>query len=100
MCDTLPPEAAQLAQKIHTELLQDGSVLHGESLRKALGFRSVAAMTKAIARKKVVLPFFRMPPRRGVFVLSLEVATYLARQRAEAGGLCLPGNQEGGAAMP
>ena len=81
------------------ELRQDGSVLHGESLRKALSFASVAALNKAIARKKVILPFFRMPPRRGLFVLSLDVAHYLARQRAEAGGLCTSGNQEGGAAM-
>ena len=102
MCDTLPPEATQLAKKIHTELLEkDGSVLTGDSLRRALGFSTVGAMTKAIARKKLILPFFKMPPRRGLFVLSLEVAYYLASQRAEAGGLCLPdSSQEGGAAMP
>lgn len=102
MCDHLPPEAMPLVEEIHADLRKDaGPVLGGETLSKALGFGSVAAMSKAIARKTVVLPFFRMPPRRGLFVLTREVAYYLARQRIETGGPCVPGsNQEGGAAMP
>jgi hypothetical protein len=95
MYDPLPPAAARLFPQIHADLLRDGTVLHGETLKKALGFTSVAAMAKSIARKKVDLPFFEMPPRRGLFVLSIEVAYYLARQRADAG----KSSKKGGAAM-
>lgn len=96
MHQPLPPDGARIFPQIHADLLREGMVLHGESLRKALGFKSVAALTKAIARKKVDLPFFEMPPRRGLFVLSVEVAYYLARQAASG----RPGVKKGGAAMP
>lgn len=98
MCEAdLSPEVAQLANDIHAELLQEGgSVLSGESLRRALGYPSVGAMHKAIARKKLILPFFRMPTRRGLFVLSRDVAYFIARQRANAEGHCLGGFGEQG----
>lgn len=85
----ISPETAQLARELHAEWLGEwGGVLHGESLQKAMGFSSLDALSKAIRRGQLPLPFFSMPKRRGHFVLTREAACYVARQRAEAGDSC------------
>lgn len=97
----MTPEVARLAEELNAEILKEaGTILHEETLRKALGFSSVGAMAKAITRNQVPLPFFRMPNRRGRFCLTREVACFIARQRAVAGGLRQPDiDDTGGAAM-
>ena len=78
----LPPKTAKLALELYGELLrQGGIVLHEDTLSRALGYKSVAAMTKAISREQISLPFFRMPNRRGRFCLAAEVAEFVAKQR-------------------
>lgn len=87
MCDlSNAPEFTRLSDEIYADLVQEGgNVFSGEPLRRALGFKSLGAMNKAIARKKVSLPFFRMPERRGKFVLARELARFIAKQRLQAG---------------
>jgi hypothetical protein len=84
----LTPETTKLALELYGELLrQGGIVLHEDTLSRALGYKSVGALNKAIAREQLALPFFRMPNRRGRFCLAAEVAEFVARQRLADGNL-------------
>jgi len=83
----MTPEAKERCDEIYREILGDvGNVVTGEPLRRALGFSTLGAMTKAIERKKLPLPLFDMPNRRGKFILARELACFLARQRALVDG--------------
>lgn len=61
-----------------------GPMMTGESLRVALGYPSPAAFRQAIARKTTPVPVFGIEKRRGKFALTLDVAAWLATQRAQA----------------
>jgi len=81
----LNPELKRLIDEIYSELIKEaGNVVTGDALRRALGFSTIGAMTKAIARKKLPLPFFEMPNRRGKFIRARELAYFIACQRAKA----------------
>lgn len=80
---THPPATArnpqELAEKLHEGLLtRHGPVLGGADLARALGYRSLAAFRQARRRGQVDIALFTLPNRRGVFALTLVVATWLA----------------------
>jgi hypothetical protein len=71
-----------LAQELEKDLLNlYGPILTGDSLRKALGYRSMDALRQAVARKTVPVLIFSLENRRGKFALAKDVATWLATQR-------------------
>ena len=79
-------DIARLSQRIREELRREGgSVLGGKALRRALGYQSSSALSKAISRHKLPLNFFTIPGRRGYFVLALDLADFIAEQRARSG---------------
>jgi hypothetical protein len=61
-----------------------GPMMTGEPLRVALGYPSPAAFRQAIARKTTPIPVFGIEKRRGKFALTIDVAAWLATQRARA----------------
>lgn len=76
-------------QCVADELLQSlsdryGAVLSSRGLIKELGYPSAASFHQALARGTVPVPIFKIEHRRGSFALSLDVATWLSRQRAQA----------------
>jgi hypothetical protein len=74
----------KLVKQLHQELhVQHGPVLGGESLARALGYRSLDAFRQARRRGQVEVPLLSLPNRRGVFALALDVAQWLARAREE-----------------
>ncbi|BBB58465.1 hypothetical protein UNDKW_0192 [Undibacterium sp. KW1] len=80
---------SQRAPCVADELLQTlsnryGSVLSSKALIKELGYPSAASFHQALARGTVPVPIFKIEHRRGSFALSLDVATWLSRQRAQA----------------
>lgn len=73
----------RLAESIEAQLMKDeGSLLSGEPLRRALGYRSMDALRKAISRGTVPVRVFMLPSRRGRFALARDVALWLAAQSA------------------
>lgn len=75
--------AAELAAVLEADLLRQhgSSLLTGESLRQALGYRSVHALRKAIERGTVPVSIFPIENRRGQYALTKDVANWLAKQR-------------------
>lgn len=68
-----------LAQAIEATLTREaGSVLGGDALRRALGYRSVGAMRQAIRRGTIPVKVFPLANRRGKFALTHDVAAWLA----------------------
>lgn len=61
-----------------------GPMMTGEPLRVALGYPSPAAFRQAVARKTTPVPVFDIEKRRGKFALTLDVAVWIAAQRARA----------------
>ncbi|MEO9943786.1 hypothetical protein [Paraglaciecola sp.] len=60
--------------------LYGSPLISGEKLRKALGYRSMDAMRKAIVRKTLPVKTFTIVNRRGKFVLIKDIAFWLATQ--------------------
>jgi hypothetical protein len=58
------------------------SILTGEALRQALGYRSIHALRKALERGTVPVDVFTIENRRGRFALTRDVARWLAEKRA------------------
>jgi hypothetical protein len=86
----LTPGAARLARELEDKWTDKyGDLMHGAPLQKALGYKTLKAMGKAINRGQIPLPFFSLPSRRGHFVLTKEVACFVATHRATVGGGCL-----------
>lgn len=72
----------ELAQILEEDLLKlYGPLLSGESLRKALGFRTQGAVRQAIWQGRVPVPVFLLEHRKGYFALSKDVASWLAEKR-------------------
>lgn len=69
-----------------TEALVDryGPLIGGRDLRELLGFRTAAAMQRAMRQGLLKAPVFHIQGRRGVFGLTTEVAAWLLQQRAKA----------------
>ena len=78
-------DAQKVAERLASSLAaQYGSVLGSTALIKELGYPSAAAFHQALARGTVPVPIFKIVHRRGSFALSLDVAVWLSRQRAQA----------------
>ncbi len=76
----------RLAEHLERQLMQEiGPILVGESLRRALGYRSMAALRQAIKRRTIPVPVFPIENRRGKGALSHDVARWLAEKRAAIG---------------
>lgn len=76
-------------EEFHARLLLDlggryGEVIGGETLSKALGFQSIAAMKQTLKRGTLRIPTFFIPGRRGRFALTADVADWLIECRANA----------------
>ncbi|WP_288128553.1 hypothetical protein [Thiomonas sp.] len=70
-----------LAEALEAKLMKDeGSLLTGDALRRALGYRSMDALRKAISRGTAPVRVFMLPSRRGRFALARDVAMWLAAQ--------------------
>lgn len=60
-----------------TLLAQYGELMTGESLRRALGYRSERTFQRAIKAKTVPVPAVALPGRRGWFARTRDVAAWL-----------------------
>lgn len=61
-----------------------GPMLGGATLFKALGYPSASALRSAIYRGQLSVPIFEIPPRRGRFALTADVAAWLVKCRSGA----------------
>jgi len=78
-------QSTDLASRLEGDLFdRHGPMLCGESLRAALGYRSMDAFRQAFARGTVPVPVFPIKHRRGKYALVKDVAQWLAQQRATA----------------
>jgi len=82
--DEIPLPEAMDAAELEGDLMRlyGGPVVGGPKLASALGFRSNIVFQRAVRRRAIPLPFFRMEGRRGVFVLVKDLARYLLQRRA------------------
>lgn len=65
-------------------LKQHGPLIGNQDLTKVLGFRTSAAMKKAIRTGHLRLNIFHIEGRRGVFCLTTDVAAWLQQISAAA----------------
>lgn len=63
-----------------------GATVGGESLTKALGFRSQGAFRKAVQRGRLSIRIFSIEGRRGRFAVTADVAAWLWCQRSGSKG--------------
>lgn len=74
-----------LAKELEDELTaRYGPMVSNEDLRIALGYPSKEAFRQALSRKRVPVPVFSLPQRRGKYALVKDVAAWLAAQRDAA----------------
>ena len=74
-----------------------GPLIGGSELRELLGFRTAAAMQRAVRQRLMKAPVFPMEGRRGLFALTGEIAEWLLQERAKALTKPLPHPHQGGA---
>ncbi|MEZ5616439.1 MAG: hypothetical protein C3F19_11425 [Rhodocyclales bacterium] len=67
-----------LAEKMLKEF---GPLMGGEDLRRALGYRTSAALARAARMGAVGVAVFDIPNRRGKFALTVDVAAWLTSLR-------------------
>jgi hypothetical protein len=80
-------EHLSLVMKLEADMFTKyGPLLTGDSLREALGYRSMKAMHQAFLRGTVPVPVFNIKNRRGKFALVQDVAIWLAEQRSSIPG--------------
>lgn len=65
-----------------------GEVIGGNTLKRALGFSTMAAFKQSINRGTLTLPTFYIEGRRGRYALASDVAEWLMECRANAGKPC------------
>lgn len=74
-----------LSIELETKLYEDnGPMMFGNALTKALGYRSGDAFRKAANRGTVPIHIFKIETRRGWFAMTKDVAAWLAEQRYPA----------------
>ncbi|MBB5393050.1 MULTISPECIES: hypothetical protein [unclassified Herbaspirillum] len=76
-------------EELETVLARDmtrlyGPLMSGDDLRNALGILTKEAFRQALVRKTLPVPVFPLENRRGKFALTIDVANWLAAQRAKA----------------
>ncbi len=77
------PERAEVRSAM---LAAFGPMLKGNELVRALGFESLEALRQAKRQKRVGVPVFAAPARRGLFAYTCDVADWLHDLRAQAKG--------------
>jgi hypothetical protein len=72
----------QLAQQLEQDLLHlyGSPLITGEDLQRALGYRSIDALRKAIVRKSIPVSVFSIEHRRGKYALIKDIARWLAKE--------------------
>jgi hypothetical protein len=82
-------EEQLLANKLEKDLLMlfKSTMLSLEQLQEALNYSSVSAIRQSLMRGTLPVPVFQLPHRRGHFVLTNEVAKFLARQANKGGSI-------------
>lgn len=79
-------DAKSLADLLEDSLTRrHGHLLQPAVLQQELGYPTAMAFRKALTRKRVPVPTFRIEGRKGYFALARDVALWLAEQRASAG---------------
>jgi hypothetical protein len=58
-------------------LRQYGPIINSEQIAKILGYRTDAALQKAIQRKRVPFPVTRLPGRKGWFARTHHAAAWI-----------------------
>lgn len=71
-----------LSEMEATMLWLYGPLLGNESLREALGYPTLGAMSQSIAQGRFPVPVFNLESRRGKFAFTRDVAQWLESQRA------------------
>lgn len=71
-------------------------LIGGSDLRKLLGFRTAAAMQRAVRQGLMKVPVFHLEGRRGLFAITSEIAEWLLQERAKALTKSLPHPNLGG----
>lgn len=56
-----------------------GTLVGGDALRKELGYRTKRAFRRAVERRALPLPVFKIPRRRGVFAFTSDLANWFAK---------------------
>ncbi|MDE0856272.1 MAG: hypothetical protein OSA97_17795 [Nevskia sp.] len=71
-----------MSQDLEAKLLElYGPLIGGSDLWKALGFKSQAALARAIRLKTVGVDTWEIPGRKGRFANTLDVARWIAAQQ-------------------
>lgn len=79
------PTQSELEDTLYERLERRyGSLLCGDHLRKALGYVSTGAFSRAVYRGTIPVPIFRVHNRRGTCALTLDVARWLAKAQTES----------------
>lgn len=79
-------------EALHEVMLKEyGPLMGGEDLRRALGYRTWSAFSRAIRTGVPAVKVFEIPGRRGKFALTAEVAAWLVELREQS----LPYGKEG-----
>ncbi|MDT0627462.1 hypothetical protein [Alteromonas sp. W364] len=76
--NTIDTLALELEEKLFEE---NGPMMFGDLLRKALGYRSGDAFRQAARRGTLPIYTFKIENRRGRFAMTKDVAKWLASQR-------------------
>lgn len=76
------PPLDELTSELEAVLTERyGLMLPSRVLWKLLGYPSTDAWRKAIQRKTIPVPIFKIPERSGYFALSRDVAVWIAKAR-------------------
>lgn len=79
----LTPERTEVR---NTMLAAVGPLLKGSELVRALGFDSMEALRQAKRQKRIGVPVFPAPSRKGLFAYTCDVADWLHNLRAQEKG--------------
>lgn len=80
-------DAIDQTETVAIDLLDDlmrtyGALLSSKQLMHALGFRTEASLSRSIREGYFTVPMFKLPGRPGRFATALDVAIWIAAQRA------------------
>jgi hypothetical protein len=89
---TMPTMSCETYDEFEGRLIRAlGATVGGESLTKALGFRSQEAFRKAHQRGRLPVRTFEIDGRRGRFASATDIAAWLwGRRSPETSGRCSP----------
>ena len=75
-------EEDSLMEQLEKQLFQEnGPIMTGKPLWRALGYSSGDAFRQAVCRKTIPIPIFAIELRRGKFALTKDVAIWIVKQR-------------------